>query len=221
VASLLCCENLAAQELFKYSVRAGPVWLDADNVKGDELMFGEIPLPGSSLGVEDEAHYGLILSWVFTPQFSLETAVSTPFNLDISAGGGVLGDRFRAGEIDVLPIVLIGRYTPDWSFLGIQPFIGLGATYVVFKNAKTTDKFDALAASLGVKDPSIQADNQLQPVLELGLDYSLSNRWFANVTWLYTDGNDEVSIAFSNNTTLISSVHYEANLFALTLGYRF
>ncbi len=49
----------------------------------------------------------------------------------------------------------------------------------------------------------------------------MSNHWFANATWLYSDGNDEVSIAFSNNTTLTAGVHYEANLFALTLGYRF
>lgn len=133
----------------------------------------------------------------------------------------MLGNRFRAGEIDVIPIVLIGRYTPDWSFYGISPFVGVGGTYAIFKNAKTTDKFDALAASLGVEDPSIQADDQFQPILELGLDYSLGERWFANATWLYSDGNDEVSVAFSNDTSLISSVRYEANLLALTLGYRF
>lgn len=61
--------DLAAQDSLRYSVRGGPIWLDADNVKGDELIFGEIQLPGSSLGVEDETHYGLILSWEFIPHF--------------------------------------------------------------------------------------------------------------------------------------------------------
>ena len=38
-------DNLEAEDFFKYSLRGGPVWLDAGNVKGDELVFGETHIP--------------------------------------------------------------------------------------------------------------------------------------------------------------------------------
>lgn len=212
--------TLIAAETERFTIRGGAIFLKADNVSGD-VKLGGVTLPGSALSVDDEFHQGLFCNWRVTGNFSLETIVSNPLGINIVAGGGVLGSKFDAVEIDVLPLMLIGRYSPEWNWHGIRPFAGVGAAYLWFDNAKSTAVFDAFGASLALQNPQIDIDNQLRPVLELGLDYVLGDKWFVNATWLYLEGNDRIAVSYSNGAELTSNVSYAPQFFALTLGHRF
>jgi outer membrane protein W len=212
--------TLYAGQDHRFTVRGGPIYLKADDVEGD-INLGGSSLPGASLSVDDELHYGLLLGWQLSSCFSLETIVSTPLEINIQAGGGMLGNEFLAVQIDVLPLMLIGQFTPQWDFYGVRPFLGLGAAYLWFGNGGTTESFDELGASLGLHNADVKVDNQLRPVIELGVDYLVGEQWFANFTWLYLQGKDDIEISFASGVELTSKVSYAPQFFALTLGYRF
>jgi outer membrane protein W len=58
-------------------------------------------------------------------------------------------------------------------------------------------------------------------LVELGVDYLMGEHWFANATWLFLAGEDNIAVSFSNDVELVSEVSYAPKFFALTLGYRF
>jgi outer membrane protein len=219
VLSLWTAPDLVAAESERFMVRGGPVWIKSDTET--VVKLNGVPLPGSSMGVEDKWHGGFILTMPVYRNFSLETMISTPATFDITAKGGLLGNEFRAAQIDPLPLILIGRYTPEWDWYGVRPFAGIGAVYVLFDNAKITSTFEALGASLGLHDPAIDVDEQLRPVVELGIDYLMGERWFLNATWLYFDGEDKITVTYSNGAQLGADVSYKPQFFAMTMGYRF
>ena len=212
--------SLFAAEPGTFMVRGGPILLKAKDASGD-IKLNNVPLPGAYLTVDDVNHYGVFLSWALTRNISLETIVSMPLKLEVYAGGGALGGEFRAAQVDVMPLILIGRYTPEKDWYGFRPYAGLGAAYVWFDNKKTTAEFDSLGASMGLTNPVFNVDNQLRPVVELGLDYLIGENWFVNASWLYLEGDDEVSVTYSNGAELVSQVSYAPQIFALTLGYQF
>ena len=208
---------LLAAEPGTFSVRGGPLTLKTKDSGGD-IKVDNVTFPGASLSVDDVNHYGLFLSWALTRNISFETAVSTPLEINVNAGGGALGSEFRAAEVDAIPLILICRYAPEKDWYGFRPYAGVGAAYIWFDNEKTTDQFDALVGSTNSK---VDVDDQLRPVFALGLDYLIGENWFVNASWLYLEGDDEVSVTSSNGAELASQVSYEPQMFALTLGYQF
>lgn len=209
--------SLFAAEPGSFMVRGGPLTLKTKDAGGD-IRLNNVPVPGASLSVDDVNHYGVFLSWALTRNISIETVVSTPLEIDVNAGGGALGGEFRAAEVDAMPLILICRYTPEKDWYGFRPYAGLGAAYIMFDNEKTTDQFDALVGSTNSK---VDVDDQLRPVFALGLDYLIGENWFVNASWLYLEGDDEVSVTASSGVELASQVSYEPQMFALTLGYQF
>lgn len=216
----LFAETPSLNEPSKWMVRGGPAWLET-NIVDSSLTFAGTPLPGAELTVDNELHQGFLVSWMLNEHFALETAVSTPLNLSVNLGGGPLGNEFRAADIDALPVMFLGRYNLPWSWHGLRPFVGIGATYLWFRNAKTSDTFNAVAASFGAQGARIEVKNQWRPVVELGIDYDLGERWFTNVTWLHIEGDAKIAASFSGGTELVSEVSYSPQFFAMTLGYRF
>ena len=202
------------------TVRAGPILVEASSVEGSVSLSGT-PLPGAQLAVDNITQPALFLSWNISPRFAVETLIATPLEADITAGGGLLGSQFKAVEVDVMPFILIGRYNPDWQWLGLKPFAGIGAAYLYFDNPTTTAQFDALGASLGAFDPRIEVNNHWRTVVELGVDYSFDERLFGNFTWVHFKGDTDIAAVFSNGASLTSTVSYAPQIFALTLGYRF
>ena len=220
VSSLSLASDLYAAEAEHFMVRGGPIWLKADSATGS-LQLDGATLHGASLSVDDVVQPGLLLTWLVNRNFSLETMVSTPLQVNLLGEGGLLGSQFRAAQVDVLPLMLIGRYSPDWDWCGLRPFAGIGGVYILFDNAKTTATFDALSASLGLNNPQINVDNKILPVLELGVDYLFGKNWFANASWVYLEGESEIAVNYSNGMQLSTNVSYAPQFFALTLGYRF
>ena len=219
VLGLLTASDLVAAENERFMLRGGPVWIKSDT--DSVVKLNGTPLPGSSMSLEDVWHGGFILTIPVYRNFSLETMISTPATFDVTTKGGLLGSEIRAAQFDPLPLMLIGRYTPDWDWYGIRPFAGIGATYVLFNNVKTTSAFDDFSAYLGKFDPDFNIDEQFRPVVELGIDYLMGEHWFLNATWLYIEGEDEVTVTYSDGTRLSSEVSYGSNFTAMTLGYRF
>jgi outer membrane protein W len=218
--AILPAYKTSANDSDSFMIRGGYIRLQAHDVRGN-VAFSGTPLPGSSLTVENENHYGFFLTWKINQNIALETILSTPLHLDVNAGGGMLGAEFKAATMDAMPLLLLARYTPSFDWHGFTPFISAGAAYILFNNKKTTDEFDAFAASLGANDGTVEVDNQLRPTVALGLDYSFDKKWFTNFTWIYIQGDDNIKVAFSNGAELLSDVAYKVQFSALTLGYRF
>ncbi|MEH6822621.1 MAG: OmpW family outer membrane protein [Motiliproteus sp.] len=223
-AALLLVSNLPAIAFAgdgsPFSLRAGWIRIDADSVKGSVALNGS-EVPGATLTLDDVDQGGLFLSWELTPTLAVETLVSTPIKIDINAGGGLLGSRYKAAEAKVLPLTLLGRYTPTWQWHGLRPFVGAGAAYIYFDGAKTTAAFDLQAAGLGAFNPRVETDNHWRAILEVGADWNFSPRSFLNVTWLYFQGETPINVLFDGGVTLHSQVSYAPSFYALTVGHRF
>ena len=107
----------------------------------------------------------------------------------------------RLGEVSHLPptISLQYHFNPDGR---VRPYVGLGVNYTLL--------FDEEPDALSV-------DNSFGPAAQLGLDSSLNDKWFVNVSARYIDIDADARLG----TASIGTVEVDPFVYGLHVGYRF
>ena len=136
---------------------------------------------------------------MFRDKWGVELLASTVWKheLNVRTATGTT----RLGEVSHLPptISLQYHFNPDGR---VRPYVGLGVNYTLL--------FDEEPDALSV-------DNSFGPAAQLGLDYSLNDKWFVNVSACYIDIDADARLG----TASIGTVEVDPIVYGLHVGYRF
>jgi outer membrane protein W len=215
------------------------------NVTGQaRLAVNNGPIAGSSVDLSNAlmpaATVGFSLPF-FDRHLSIETVLAAPFTLKLIAKGtlasqslaptalgnlptGVPAIGSELGEATVLPPVLTAtwRFGPFWR---VQPYVGLGASYLVTLQAHITNP-----VLTEVSTPTVEIPPQLGFVIQGGLDFRIWRWLYATFDLKYIAGLDltahvkDVWVRLPKlplyDTARVgdNEVHLTVNPFVFTLG---
>ncbi|WP_233864901.1 OmpW/AlkL family protein [Paraburkholderia adhaesiva] len=187
--------------------------LKIDSVAGSPVGF---PLAGTGAGISTADTLGLSLGYFITDNIAAEAELGIPPKFDLSSAGSALAGAGVTGKIGEArlwaPALLLKYYfnKPDSTF---RPYVGIGATYVWFSDAKITNP--ALTGAIGniggtiagVPSPglvgtqtSVSTTSSWAPVFNVGFNYNFTKHWFAGFSLSYVP----VSVTAKLSTSTVS-----------------
>lgn len=185
-------------------------------------------LPGSGAKAEDINTVGLTITRFFTDNWAGAFDLGLPprYKLD---GTGSLGSVGRIGSAKQWAPALLAKYYFGDARSQLRPNLGLGVAHVNYTNIELTENFQKFTGTTFL-DPSARTtanlDNYWAPLVNAGLTYAITDRWYANFSisylWLKTKGtlttptNGPLGTVTSRTTLTINPL-----VTYLNLGYRF
>jgi outer membrane protein len=191
-----------AYEAGTWVLRAGVgvVAPDSDNLVLD---------PDTIIEVDDGTSLTLMGTYMFTPNWAFDVLASWPFNHDIKLAGT------KIAETDHLPPTFSIKYhfLPDGTF---QPYVGAGVNYTTFFS---TDVEQVLTDLTGVTD--IDLDDSFGFALQLGADWTFSNRWLLNFDLRYIDIESDLTVSDGVDSEKLGTVKIDPWVYSINIGYSF
>ncbi len=191
---------------------------DSDGVIGDTGL-GLIP-GKDEVDVEGELGFTFSLSYAFSSHWAATLLAAAPYKHDIN-GAGVL-EGIDIGETYHLPpsLTLEYRFNPNGK---IRPYIGAGVNWTWFfkskSNAALTNALDGIVG--GVTNTDLDLDNSFGFAANVGIDWSINDRWGVNTSVWFLDINSEAEVYVNGNLATTVGVAVDPVLYTLGLTYRF
>jgi outer membrane protein len=165
-------------------------------------------------------------SWLhmFTNNIATELTLGLPprlkldFKIPNGAAGGLSTSQPGAAEADVLTPALVAKYLFNTPVDKLRPYVGLGASYVVFQNITTSSGVSKVAGG-GAK-----LDDTWAPVYNLGVIYNFSERWSLNASVSYIPIETKITMVGSPASTYgttTGTAKFNTTDYVLRVGYRF
>jgi outer membrane protein len=171
-----------------------------------------VTVPGSGAAVSSADTLGLSFGYFITDHFAAETELGIPPKFDLS-GSGTLSSFGKVGEARLWAPALLLKYyfnKPDSKF---RPYVGVGATYTWFTDAKITN--GGLTQAIGVLataptnpgvSTSVSTTSSWAPVFNAGFNYNFTKHWFAGFSLSYVP----VNVTAKLDTTTLAGVHVKS-----------
>ncbi|TGD71945.1 hypothetical protein E4634_17715 [Mangrovimicrobium sediminis] len=173
-------------------LRAGIVTVDP-NASSDKIDLGVEGVPVLEADVDSDTQLSIIPVWMVTDMFGLELLAATPFEHDISVGGG--GLDLDAGSTKHLPPTLTVQWYPRGGQSGWQPYLGIGLNYTYFFDESVDGELKgALGAVLGATDADLKLDDSFGLSASAGVDIPLGEHWSINAGVWYIDIQTEAEL---------------------------
>lgn len=159
----------------------------------------------SGLGVEFDAT--LMFSDLFGVEFSIGTSAH---RLDFS--GGDLG-TIDAGRLWLVPLTAIAQYHHP-IYGPWDPYVGLGITWAAPFYKESGDANDA-----GIED--IEFDGGPAIAAQIGVNYQIDNRWYANIDLRYTGTSVDAQVRIDEVNLPTIKLDIKPLVISLGFGYKF
>ncbi|MDT8450597.1 MAG: OmpW family outer membrane protein [Wenzhouxiangellaceae bacterium] len=180
-----------AQEKGDWLFRIGGGYVATDT-DSDDLKFEGMPLNNFKADVDDGASLIFNLTYFLSPNWGVELLAAAPFKHDID-GEGELSMLGKLGRTYQLPPTLSLQYhfRPDRL---LRPYVGVGLNYTLFFDDKVNQGthqgiVDTANAALGTNfsggRSSLDIDESFGPSFQVGMDMSITERWFTNLDVRY------------------------------------
>jgi outer membrane protein len=196
--------------------------LKLDSMGGSPV---NMTIPNTGTGVSNANTLGVSAGYFITDNIAAELDVGIPPQFDLS-GQGVFSPYGKLGSARLWSPTLLLQYyfnKPDARF---RPYVGVGATYAWFTNAKITS--GAFEQQVLGGPTSVSTDRSLAPVFNLGFNYAFTKHWFAGFSVSYIPINVTATLTSSVPTqvgplTRVSEakIHLDPIVTYLKVGYMF
>ena len=151
--------------------------------------------------VDDATMLTFNATYFATPNWAVELLAAAPFEHDVDlVGGGTVA------TVKHLPPTLSAQYhfNPDGA---VRPYVGAGINWTLFFEEDTTG---ALAGS------RLSLDDSVGPAGQLGVDFSVSDRWFINIELRYIKIESKATLDGAS----LGDVEIDPWTFGLNVGVR-
>ena len=183
VATVALCGAGAAQAQAAGDVLVALGWNKImPKVKSDDLTPPS--LPGSKIDIKSASALFATVTYMITPDFSLEALGGLPYKHDIEGAGSVSGVG-KIGTIhQISPTVLL-----QYRFLAadgpFRPYIGAGPTFAKFYGTKGSAALTAVT-NPGGPPTTVGGDTEWGTTLQAGGNYKIDKHWFIDAAVLKT-----------------------------------
>ena len=183
VATVALCGAGAAQAQAAGDVLVALGWNKImPKVKSDDLTPPS--LPGSKINIKSASALFATVTYMITPDFSVEALGGLPYKHDIEGAGSVSGVG-KIGTIhQISPTVLL-----QYRFLAadgpFRPYIGAGPTFAKFYGTKGSAALTAVT-NPGGPPTTIGGDTEWGGTLQAGANYKIDKHWFIDAAVLKT-----------------------------------
>jgi len=168
---------------------------------------------GESLYIDVDSGSALTLTgaYFFSPNWSFEVLLASPFTHDIYLGATDAGTE-KIGEVSHLPPTFTFQYhfMPDAAF---RPYVGLGLNWTTFFDEK-------LVSELSEQGLSLSVDDSFGAAVQLAADVPLGDKWLLNfdVRWISLEADASLSDGVDAE---VISLDISPLVYSINLGYRF
>jgi outer membrane protein len=213
-AGILAAANGAmAQSKGQFTVSVGANMLKPNVTSG---AISAPALPNSLGDVSKDTQPVAVFNYGLTDNISVESAIGTPYKHKIYGAGAIAGTG-QLGTVQALPAIALVQYrffSPDSM---IRPYIGLGVTYAMFQKERGSFAMTALTNPGGGTATTFSIDNKWTYSGQLGLQVNVTEKWFANVSYIKTKLSTDVH--FSTNQQ--QHMKLDPDSYILSVGYKF
>lgn len=220
LAGLLCSPNLFAFEAGDWIVRAGAITVTT-NEKSSSVQVDRGALAGTDLGgkatLDNSMQLGLNFVYMFTPYVGLELLAATPFEHTVHVKGTGAVDG-KLGRVKHLPPALSAVFYPNAGASRYQPYLGIGAQYVLFHHEKVSDA--AKAGALPLTDFKVQ--NTWAWTAQIGMDIMLTDNVMLNGQIRYSAIDTTAYVEVDNGAQRAKvDVDIKPWIYMVGVGYKF
>ncbi|HEY5801322.1 MAG TPA: OmpW family outer membrane protein [Burkholderiaceae bacterium] len=141
-------------------------------------------LPGTKTDVLPDTQPMAIFSYMLTNNFSVETAIGTPYEHDLIGDGAIKGTG-KLGSARVLPAAAFVQYRFFDPSTRIRPYVGLGGTYAMFQKEKGSGQLTALL-NPGGPGTTFKVKDKLAVSPQIGVSVAITDRWFVDAAVIKT-----------------------------------
>jgi outer membrane protein len=157
----------------------------------------------------------LNIAYMFTDHISAELGLGTPYTHDLYGAGALQGSG-KLGSLQQLPPTLFAQYRFLEASSPFRPYIGVGATYAIFRDEKGSGTLTAIS-NTGSQPTTFTVDNKWGITPQIGLTYAFNGKWFADLmvskTYITT------TVHLSTGQSADAPLNPIAT--AISVGYRF
>ena len=166
LSSILFSSNLLAHNKGDILIRAGVGVVIPNESSDDPNNIGELSL-------NNDVNLAGTISYMVTDNIGIEALVGLPFTHEISSANlGAVADASH------LPFSMAAQYYFLEADSKIRPYVGAGFNYTSFLDEESKGK---LAGA------TVTVDNSFGYALQAGVDVSIQDNWFANLSIWYLD----------------------------------
>jgi len=198
VASVALCGAGAAQAQAAGDVLVALGWNKImPKVKSDDLTPPS--LPGSKIDIKSASALFATVTYMITPDFSVEALGGLPYKHDIEGAGSVSGVG-KIGTIhQISPTVLL-----QYRFLAadgpFRPYIGAGPTFAKFYGTKGSAALTAVT-NPGGPPTTVGGDTEWGTTLQAGGNYKIDKHWFLDAAVLKTFISTKATLSTGQSTS--------------------
>ncbi len=172
-------------------------------------------IPNSKTDPHSDAQPIFNVIYNFTDNISAQFGLGTPYKHDLY-GAGSLSGTGKLGTLEQLPPTLFVQYHFLDASAPFRPYVGLGATYAMFRDEKGSGTLTAIS-NPGGPPTTFTVDNAWGATPELGLTYNINKRWFVDAWVAKTFISSTVHLSTGQSASAPLNPVSEA----ITVGYRF
>jgi len=210
--ALAAAGSAAAQSKGQWTLSAGATQIRPDVTSG---AISAPALPNSIGDVAKDTQPMALVTYGFTDNISAEVAIGTPYKHKIY-GAGAIAAGGQLGSVEALPAIALLQYRFFDPSARIRPYVGLGMTYAYFMKETGSFKMTALT-NPGGAPTTFSIDNKLTVSGQLGVAFSVTEKWFLNAAYVKTRLRTDVH--FSTNQDQHMKLDPDSYIF--TVGYKF
>ena len=155
------------------------------------------------------------VTYMYTDNFSVDVPLALPFTHKL-IGAGALAGAGQIGEVQALPLTVFFQYRFLEANSQFRPYLGLGATYAYFFNAKGGAALTAMT-NPGGPTTTINVDSKFTVTPQIGLTYAVDDKFFVDV--FYSKTMLQTRNTFSTGQTL--DVTLDPASYGITIGTKF
>jgi outer membrane protein len=211
-AAALLSHTAMAQSAGTWLGRVGATVLTPE-VSGGVLSAPSLPNSKTDVAAASQISGGI--TYMYTDNISVDVPIAPGFTHKLN-GAGALKGLGEIGQVDALPITAFVQYRFLEADAAVRPYVGIGATYAYFYNARGSAALTALT-NPGGPATKVTVDSQFILTPQIGLTFKLSEAFFMDL--VYTKSLLKTTTHLSTGQT--ADINLDPYSVSLSVGFKF
>ena len=175
-AAMLASGAAQAQTTGTWMLRGGFTRISPDVESGD---LSAPSIPGTKVDIGRSTRLSGGVSYMLTPNVSIDVPLAVPFTQDITGDGAIAGAG-KIGDIRSAPITLLAQYRFGEPTTRFRPYLGAGPTYARLYKPHSTAALSGLTGGSPAQPTLLSAESRWGMTLQVGATLAIDEHWYVD-----------------------------------------